>query len=141
MSVLAYVRDQNVGTLDYEGQIFGYAYELMEQVSGQVGKPNPMTYAVDEDELIDDDELDDIIEQCEAKGEDSEEAEDQAYTKLGEYFDKAEVLSCLEAYQAHFEANPELSAGKALARELALDLRDMIAAIEGASDRVRIYLG
>ena len=141
MSVLTYVRDQNAGTIDYEGQIFGYAYELMERASSQVGKPNPMTYAVNEDELIDDDELDEIIEEYEAEGKDSEDAEDQAYTKLGEYFDKAEVLSCLEAYRTHFESNPELSTGRALAKELALDLRDMIAAIEGASNRVRIYLG
>ena len=141
MSVLAYVRDQEVGSLDYEGQVFGYAFALLEQASEQVGKPNPMTFAVNEDDLMDDDELDEIIEQCEANGEDSEEAEDQAYTARGEYFDKAEVLSCLKAYHAHFQANPDLSEGKARAKELALDLEAMIAAIEEASNKVRIYLG
>lgn len=140
MSTLAYIRDAATGTLDYEGQVFGYSFDLMEQVKEEVGQPNPMIYAVDEDELIDDDELDEIIEAAEENGEDSEDAEDRAYNQRGEFFDKSLVLASLSAYHAHFAAHPELRAGKAIGEYLAADLKEMIRVIEAAQDQIRLYL-
>ena len=125
----------------YEGQVFGYSFDLMEQAKDAVGFPNPMTYAVDEDALIEDDELDEILEAAEENGEDDEEAEDRALTSRGEYFAKADVLAALQAYRQHFTAHPQLAAGRAMGEQLALDLADMISTLEaGASERVRLYI-
>jgi hypothetical protein len=131
----------------WESNLFGYAFNLFEEVRRELNLPNLHEFASDEEGSefdLDDDEIDRMEEQL--PEEEEEFAADMLIRELGAWHDPVHVASVVATYREYFEAQPAdrefaLKRWSCKAGDIALDLGNLETELASSGTPFRIVVG